>query len=262
MRIKGEEILIETKIYGHRGSKGTHPENTLISFKEAIKHGVDGLEIDVHMTKDQEIVVIHDETLDRTTNGNGFIKDYSLQQIKQYSVGTKFTHLEEYDENWELERVPTLQEVLELLSPYNIELNIELKTTKFTYEGIEEKVLSIVEKYGNGCNVIYSAFHFPTLLRIKNLDKSAKIAWLLDKSIPHPNDYIECMNLEALHLEKSIILSDSTKWKDYFRRMRAWTVNESSEIKDLLDLNIESIITDFPKEAIRLRNEKKSYQRS
>jgi len=249
--------MYETKVYGHRGCKGTHPENTLISFKEAIKQGVDGLEIDVHMTKDGEIVVIHDETLDRTTDGTGYVKDYDLLEIKQLSIGKKFKHFELYDNLWDLERVPTLQEVLEFISPYKTELNIELKTSLFTYDGIEEKVLSIVKEYGNGRKVVYSSFHFPTLLRIKKLDQTAEIAWLLESSIPHPNEYIECLELESLHLDKSIILSNSSRWNKYSQMIRAWTVNKPNQIKELLELNIAAIITDFPKEALTIRNQKR-----
>src|SRR5690606_22694732 len=128
---------------------GIYPENTLISIEKAIEQGVDGIEIDVHMTKDGEIVVIHDEKLDRTTDGTGYIKDLSLAEIKKYSAGVKFSHFPHYDESvWKLERVPTLKEVFELIAPYDIELNIEFKTSLVNYEGIEEKVLNLVKKYG------------------------------------------------------------------------------------------------------------------
>jgi len=128
------------------------------------------------MTKDGEIVVIHDEKLDRTTDGTGYIKDLSLAEIKKYSAGVKFSHFPHYDESvWKLERVPTLKEVFELIAPYDIELNIEFKTSLVNYEGIEEKVLNLV-KYGGNRNINYSSFHLQTLIRIKKLDPSSKIA--------------------------------------------------------------------------------------
>ena len=85
-----------TKIFGHRGAKGTYPENTLLSFKKAIEIGVDGLELDVHVTKDGEVVVIHDETLDRTTSGSGWIKDLTLAEIRKVSAGSRFCHFNKY----------------------------------------------------------------------------------------------------------------------------------------------------------------------
>jgi glycerophosphoryl diester phosphodiesterase len=119
----------QTKIFGHRGSMGTMPENTLLGFSHALDCGVDGIELDVQLTKDGELVVIHDEKIDRTTDGTGYVKDYTLHELKQFSAGVKFSDLELFDKNvWCLERIPTLEEVLELITPYQIELNIELKT--------------------------------------------------------------------------------------------------------------------------------------
>ena len=139
-----------TKIYGHRGAKGMYPENTLLSFQKAIDQGADGLELDVHLTKDGEVVVIHDETLDRTTSGTGWIKDLTLAEIKKVSAGSKFSRFPYYQKEWDQEQVPTLKEVLELMGPYSIELNIELKTNDVIYEKIEEKVYELVQKYGSG----------------------------------------------------------------------------------------------------------------
>ena len=280
-----------TKIYGHRGAKGMYPENTLLSFKKAIDQGVDGLELDVHLTKDGEVVVIHDETLDRTTSGTGWIKDLNLAEIKQVSAGSKFSHFPYYQAEWDKEQVPTLKEVLELLEPYHIELNIELKTNDVVYENIEEKVYELVQKYGSGMGVIYSSFHLPTILRMKKLDPTAKIAWLLNEGISLPQDYLNTLELEALHLNKSIILPNTRKieqitrliqienidfpkevkeffriklnsddyqlLKDIYHQVRVWTVNEPDHISQLLDLKVNAIITDFPERAIQIRNESK-----
>lgn len=251
--------MTETKIYGHRGCMATFPENTLLGFRQAIEQGVDGIELDVHLTKDGEVVVIHDETVDRTTDGAGYVKDISLIEMKKFSAGTKFTHFPNYDaKTWNLERVPTLQEVLVLLSPYPIELNIELKTTLFQYKGIEEKVLSLVNDYGNGLKVIYSSFHLPSLIRIKQLDRNAKVAWLLNQWLPHPIDYLQSLELDAFHFSKQIALSDAHNLKDILGNIRVWTVNDESEIKHLLYLGVNTIISDVPEKAINYRDEVKS----
>ncbi|MBS4192406.1 glycerophosphodiester phosphodiesterase [Bacillus sp. FJAT-49705] len=245
-----------TKIYGHRGAKGIYPENTLLSFKKAIEQGVDGLEIDVHLSKDGEVVVIHDETLDRTTSGTGWIKDLTLEDIKSVSAGSPFSHFPRYEEGWNNERVPTLQEMLEFLTPYPFELNIELKTYAVTYEGIEEKVHAIVDQYGKGRDVIYSSFHLPTLIRMKKINSHAKIAWLLNEAITHPADYLKALDLDAFHLNKTIVLP---KTKDYlpfqglYDKVRVWTVNEPTDIVRLLDLQVDAIMTDFPERAIALK---------
>ncbi len=248
-----------TKIYGHRGCKGTYPENTLLGFRKAIEHGVDGIELDVHMTKDGEIVVIHDETLDRTTDGIGYIKDLTLEEIKQYSAGNRFSHLPHFEEEiWSQERVPTLKEVLELLAPYSIELNIEFKTYLFEYEGIEKKVHQLVDLYGNQREVIYSSFYLPTLLTMKKINPDANIAWLLNESMPPQQDYLKSIPLSALHVSKQAVFSHTNFSKDNILPLCVWTVNEQEEIKRLLGLNIKTIITDFPEKALLYRNERES----
>ncbi|NWO13228.1 glycerophosphodiester phosphodiesterase [Virgibacillus sp.] len=250
---------METKIYGHRGSMGTYPENTLLGFMQAIKEGVDGIELDVHMTKDGEIVVIHDEFLDRTTDGTGYIKDLTLEEIRRHSAGVKFSHFDLFEDQWRLEQVPTLQEVLELLKPYPIELNIESKTTKFTYKGIEEKVQQIVQIYGNNRKVVYSSFHLPTLLRIKQLDPNHEIALLVEGNLPHPHEYMDCFHLEAIHVSQKGILKGVDYWRPSFPRLRAWTVNDMNDMKQLLDLRVAAIITDYPEKAVFYKSERKSF---
>lgn len=240
-----------TKIYGHRGSKGNYPENTLLSFQHAIDEGADGIELDVHLTKDDELVVIHDQTLDRTTNGKGEIKDLTLSEIRQYSAGSTFNHFSEYDNSWDKEKVPTLTEVLQLMADTDIELNIELKTYIYTYPGIEEKLLSVVKEFGGSRKIIYSSFHLPTLTRLKALDSEANIALLTKYPVTHPPDYMETFDLESFHIDKKLVLGG--EYREYSKYMRVWTVNREEDMKKLMEYGVEAIITDFPKKAIALR---------
>ncbi|GAA0301794.1 glycerophosphoryl diester phosphodiesterase [Gracilibacillus halotolerans] len=240
-----------TKIYGHRGSKGNYPENTLLGFQKAIEQGVEGLEIDVHLTKDGEIVVIHDETLSRTTDGEGAIKDCTLAEIQQLSAGNKFQHFAKYESTWNQEKVPTLQEVMQLLDGTDIELNIELKTYIHTYPGIEERLLSEVQRYAPNRKIIYSSFHLPTLFRLKQLDSNADIAWLLQDHVPHLADYMTTFQLEGFHLDKDLMLdADVVMSKQLASYTRVWTVNKEEEINQLLQLGVEAIITDYPEIAV------------
>lgn len=255
---EGETFMI-TKIYGHRGCMGTYPENTLAGFMQAIREGVDGIELDVHMTKDGEIVVIHDEFLDRTTDGTGYIKDLTFAEIRKYSAGVKFSHYDAFVDQWRLEKVPTLKEVLELLKPYEVELNIELKTTRFMYKGIEEAVHQIVQSYGNNRKVIYSSFHLPTLMRMNKLDPNADIALLVEGMLPHPHEYLDYFHLESVHISKSAILNNVAHWKPVFPRLRAWTVNDANDMKQLFDLRVAAIMTDFPEKALIYRNEREAF---
>ena len=245
-----------TKIYGHRGSKGHYPENSMLAFEKAIEAGVHGIELDVHLTKDGEIVVIHDATLDRTTTGSGYIKDYTLADIREFSVGAKFTEFKYYNESWNAQVVPTLEEVLILFKMHDLEVNIELKTYEISYVRIEEKLLDVIQKTGyDKERIVHSSFHLPTLLRLQKLDRSAKIAWLLASTIPMPQDYLEALNFEALHMDKDVVLNDSMYWYDIVDRLRIWIVNDVYEMKQLIELGVDAIITDYPDIAVSLLEE-------
>ena len=232
--------MVNMKIYGHRGSMGKYPQNTLLSFQKAIEQGADGIEIDIHLSKDGEVVVIHDETLEGTTNGSGYVKDHSLEELKRLDAGLG-------------QQIPTLSDVFKLLSGTNTELNIELKTYKIRYEGIEEKALFLAKEHGEGRKIVYSSFHLPTILRIKRLDNSADIAWLMGSPfLSHPQDYIQTLELDALHLWKDMVLNNPDHYRGVCDKLRIWTVNDEDEMKKLIDLGVGAIITDFPDKAVAL----------
>jgi glycerophosphoryl diester phosphodiesterase len=118
---------MKTKYIGHRGARGEKPENTLLGIRYALELGLDGVEIDVHLSKDEELIIIHDETLDRTTNGHGLITKSTIKEIKKLDAGLG-------------EKVPTLSEVIDLMKEFDKELLIEMKVS-----GIEKKVLNLIK---------------------------------------------------------------------------------------------------------------------
>ena len=117
------------QIYAHRGSSGTHPENTLPAFAEAVRVGADGIELDVHLSKDGYLIVMHDEEVDRTTNGKGLIREKTLEELKKLNAGGKFS------KEFPAAKVPELREVLGLLLQKNYRgmLMIEIKTDQYEY---------------------------------------------------------------------------------------------------------------------------------
>ena len=125
------------EIYAHRGASGYAPENTLSAYQMAFENfHADGIEIDVHYSKDREIVVMHDFDLSSTTNGSGMIFSNSLKELKELSAGLRFS--EKYND----EKIPTLKEVLQLVSEHNGKINIELKAGSFFYPDIEERIIN------------------------------------------------------------------------------------------------------------------------
>lgn len=160
-------------IWAHRGCSQRYPENTLLSFEKAASiEGLTGIELDIQLTKDGELVVIHDEKVDRTTEGIGFVRDYTLSQLKRLHI---------YADDDPMQSIPTMNEVFDLLEKRlksGLKLNIELKNSVYPYEGMEEKVVETVHKRGLQNAVVYSTFYAKSLERLKRLDSDAELGIL------------------------------------------------------------------------------------
>ena len=165
------------RIWAHRGCSQRYPENTLLAFEKAaaIKN-LTGIELDIQLTKDGEMVVIHDERVDRTTEGMGFVRDHTLSEIKKLHI---------YADSNPSQSVPTMDEVFDLLEPrlkQNLKLNIELKNSICPYEGMEEMIVEMVHKRGLQGAVVYSSFYAGSLAKIRELDAGAEIG-ILDRKV-------------------------------------------------------------------------------
>ena len=176
------EALKRVGIWAHRGCSMMNPENTLLAFKKAAElDGITGIGFDVQLTKDGEIVVIHDERVDRTTDGTGNVRDYTLAELKKLSITGD-------DDSY---RIPTLREVLELLKPYcmnkGLKLNIELKNSVVRYESMEQKVIDMVSEYDIESYVVYSSFNHDSIGLVRQLKADADVAYLA-------GDYHRCMD--------------------------------------------------------------------
>ena len=191
----------KTKVWAHRGASGYAPENTLDAFRKAVEMGADGIELDVQMTKDGELVVIHDETIDRVSNGKGWVKNYTYEELKKFNFNK--THLE-----YTKEEIPTLEQVYLLIKPTNLTINVEIKTGIVFYPGIEERVLELTEHLGMKERVIYSSFNHYTIRKIKELDPQAKTGMLYEDGIIDTVDYAcDVVKADALHPAHPCFLS-------------------------------------------------------
>ena len=239
-----------TKIYAHRGASGYAPENTLEAFKLAIKQGAEGIELDVQLTKDGEVVVIHDETIDRVSNKTGFVKDYTLAELREFSFDNNI-------EGYKNTKIPTLKEVLELLKPTNLMLNIELKTSIIWYENIEEKVLKLVYDTDMRDRVIYSSFNHYSIKKIKNLDEKANTALLFGDVILDTVNYIKNANIPAIRPPVYQLKMDNflDEYINSGLDIRVWTVNNPDDMQSLINKNIDAIITNYPDIALKKRGE-------
>ncbi|MDD3217625.1 MAG: glycerophosphodiester phosphodiesterase [Lachnospiraceae bacterium] len=239
---------MNTQIWAHRGASGYAPENTLPAFELAEKQGADGIELDVQLTKDGEVVVIHDEKIDRVCAKKGLVKDYTLQELKEFSF---HNHMAEYAGV----QIPTLREVYEQVKPTSLCVNVELKTGIFFYEGLEEKVLEIAHEYGMETRVWYSSFNHETLIRLKGLDSSVKTGMLYADGIVDAVNYAKKVGVDAMHpalynLQYKGFL-DSCKKENM--PIHVWTVNEEADMERLVEQGIEAIITNYPDKACAVR---------
>ena len=161
------------KIWAHRGCSQKYPENTLVAFSKAIELSkITGIELDIQMTKDGEIVVIHDERVDRTTDAIGYVRDYTYLQLRTFRIETGDTRKE---------KIPSIVEVLDLIQDRMKEgllLNIELINNIVAYAGMEDKILNFVAQRGLQDNVIYSSFYTKSLYKIREFSPSTSIGVL------------------------------------------------------------------------------------
>ena len=218
---------------GHRGAKGLEPENTLLSFQKAIEIGVDGIELDVRLTSDGELIVIHDETIDRTSNGTGFVNQFSLREIKKFRIDSKH-------------EIPTLLEVLELVNKKCF-INIELKEIETA-----EKVVALIEdfvtnKNWNYSDFLVSSFNWHAIQNVRFLNPDIPIGVLTESDLEMAFTFAKFLKASTI-IPHYLLLNDPEiqEIQEAGIKIFAWTVNENDTIEKMKTLNINGIISDFP----------------
>lgn len=236
------------KVYAHRGASAYAPENTLPAFKLAEEQGADGIELDVHLTKDGELVVIHDEKLDRTTNGTGLVKDYTLAELKTFCADNGMPGYADA-------RIPTLREVLEQVKPGKMLVNIELKTGILWYEGIEKKTLDLVAELGMQDRIIYSSFNHYSIAEVRRLAPEAQTAYLFGDIPCDIEKYAAQRGVEGLHPGLYCVKMGSLLkiYLDSGLAVRVWTVNGEEDLRWLMEEGAD-VITNDPKLALNVRS--------
>ena len=255
IKLKGEVMNLQNiLIFAHRGSKGTHPENTMAAFQEAAEIGAEGIEFDVHLSSDGELVIIHDETLDRTTNLTGYVKDHSSQELKTADAGGKFS------KEFLGERIPFLIEVFDWARDNALLMNIEIKTDKLAYEGIEQKIIDLIHQYRMENRVILSSFNHQSIEKVKMLAPELERA-LLFEGLPENFEEILRDKKEAgFHPDKNSLtqaMSDKAKKLGY--KIRPWVANDEADIVKLAEMDVDVIMTDFPEKAIKILKARQSH---
>ena len=228
-------------IIGHRGYPARFPENTLASFEGAMQAGCHMIELDVTLTRDRKIVVIHDDTLDRTTNGKGTVREHTLEEIKRLDAGSWF------DPGFAAERVPELFEVMKLTAGRCM-LNIEIKESAFEVDypadAIEHQVVKLVKTSGAMDRVIISSFGTRILQRIAAMEEPPAIACISDhRADPRVLEMLLAMNAFSWHPRFKVLTRDQVDLLHAAGlKVFPWTINTRKEARKLLDMGVDGII--------------------
>jgi glycerophosphoryl diester phosphodiesterase len=217
---------------GHRGAKGYESENTLIAFEKAIEMRADGIELDVHLSLDGHLVVIHDETIDRTTNGKGVVNQLTLSELKSFRINDKYF-------------IPTLEEVLNLVNQRCF-VNIELKNHKTAAKAVEVIEKYIADKDWNHTHFIVSSFDWNALQQVRFLNDAIRIGVLTETDLDLAISFARFLKAEALHPDFQLLTNEYvSKIQEKGILVFPWTVNETEDIQRIKSFKVDGIITDF-----------------
>lgn len=238
----------QTLVLGHRGASAYAPMNTIPAFELAVQQGADGVELDVHLSKDGHLIVLHDFTIDHTTDSTGYAKDLTLAQLKELDAGKKFSPA------FAGTRIPTLDEVFEAVG-HNLRLiNVEIKSVDLEHtDGVEQATADCIQRHNLQSSIIVSSFNPYALRRFRAILPEVAIGYLYESDTVHSAGGNVALSLmdgvpyEACHPYHPVIdkaYMEAARSSGY--RVNTWTVNEPARALELQQLGVDAIITDKP----------------
>lgn len=241
--------MVKTLIYAHRGASKLAPENTMPAFELARAAGADGIETDVQLTKDQIPVLIHDENLRRTTNGTGFVQDYTYAQLRLLDAGSWFSP--KFSDIY----IVTLDEFLRWFRDQPMFLNVELKTNVIEYKNIERIVYESLKRYHVLERTVISSFNPDSLIRMKEINPAVETAFLTSTKMRNLPQYAKSLDCDSLHVKHRLLDKKLVKrcHKENLN-LRIYTVNRPPMMKKCFQLGVNGIFTDVPHQAIEYRD--------
>ena len=230
------------KIYAHRGASFDYPENTLLAFEQAVQQGADGIELDIHFTKDKKLVVCHDEQIRRTSNGEGLIESFTYEELLSFDFGAW------KDARFAGQKIPLLEQVLPIVKQSGMDLNIEVKNDETHYVGIEKAVVDMVNSFGLNERVIYSSFDHTTLVNLKNYDSRVTTGALYSRTPAYAFDYMKQLEINAIHPSSKCVFTQDMCSKALASGwlVNVWTVDDPTLAAKLADAGVSALITNRP----------------
>ena len=233
-------------VIGHRGASGLAPQNTLPAFARAVALGVDMVELDVQLSRDRELVVIHDPQLDATTDGRGSVAERTLAELRRLDAGSWLAP------SWIGTPIPTLREVLELVA-HEVLVNVEIKTdavTDVVDGGVENDVVDLVRSLGLERRVIVSSFDPRALAHLRQLAPEIATASLYNRSLHRglsPIEIMDAVGSRAFNLSRRQVGRGVVELcHRHGRPVGVYTVNEPAEMRALAELGVDALFTDRP----------------
>ncbi len=234
-----------TQIIAHRGFSGRYPENTLLAFAKAIEAGAEMIELDVHLTADEQIVVIHDLELGRTTDGIGPVDAYTLEELRKFNAAKLWPGLP-------FEPIPTLRAVL-ALTQGKVQVNIELKNAA-RQRRLPELVAAELSKWGDPAQFLFSSFEHGVIAQLRKTWPRFPAAILYDAEAD-PIAKAKAVSAQALHPHfKSITAEEIAKAHEAGLAVNVWTVNDPQTMAGFLQWKVDGIITNYPDLLLTLRD--------
>lgn len=229
-------------VVAHRGYSGCYPENTMLAYEKAVEAKADEIELDVQLTKDGQVVVIHDETVDRTTDGTGNVDSYTLSELQKLNASKL------WGDKFPKQHIPSFEEYCEWAKEQPVRTNIELKTGKIYYPDIEKKTIAILDKYGLIGKVMFSSFNHLSLIDAKKICPEIPVGALVGKNgIGHAGFYCKKFGFEFYHPSWEALTDERVKEiHDAGVKMNVWTVNGMFELEQLQRWQVRGVITNFP----------------
>jgi len=229
------------QLIAHRGASGHAPENTMAAFRLALKMGAEAIELDVHQTKDRELVVIHDPDFKRVSRRKLRVRDLTLKEIGDLDVGAWF------DRRFTGEKVPLLEEVMDLVKG-KAELHIELKNGSSLYPGIEQRLVELIQKRNAWPAVLVSSFDHEALKNVRALDARIRIGYLRGSaSMKTSLREMDAMKAESLNMSLSQLNAKSvSETHQRGLRLLIYTVNTMKDVKRLEKMGVDGVFSNFP----------------
>ena len=240
-------------LFAHRGFSGRYPENSPIAFQAALeKTASDGIESDVHITKDGKLVIFHDATVERTSNGKGFIKDHTFEEMLQLDIGSWMSPEFAGQHVWDL------GQLLDFCKESKLLLNMELKNYEVFYQGLEQMVIDEICKRQMQDQVFVSSFNHISMQQFKNLCPEIKTGLLYDKPFLDIDHYIQRSNADNMHPRYMLLQYQPELMELYHGRgmqVNTWTVNEEADMRDMITRGVDCIISNYPDLLCRVADE-------